>query len=64
MKEFSIESANRIASNRAHQGTPHNIGISKAKEILRHGKVHNKPLTSKQKKFMGFVAGGGEPTKV
>jgi hypothetical protein len=30
----------------------------KAKKILRHGKVHGKPLTKKQKGFFGARAGG------
>jgi hypothetical protein len=30
----------------------------KAKEILRDGTVHGKPLTDKQRKFMGAVASG------
>jgi hypothetical protein len=30
----------------------------KAKKILRHGKVRGKPLTAKQKRFMGARAGG------
>jgi len=34
---------------------------SKAKEILRHGSVHSKPLTDKQKRFFGAVAGGAKP---
>lgn len=31
---------------------------AKARKILRHGKVHGKPLTPKQKGFMGARAGG------
>jgi len=30
----------------------------KAKEILRDGTVHGKPLTAKAKRYMGWVAGG------
>lgn len=33
---------------------------SKAKEILRDGQAHGKPLTSKQKRYFGHVAGGGK----
>ena len=64
MKGFSLEEANKHAAGRKQQGTPHNIGVGKAKEILRHGEVHDKPITGKQKKFFGFIAGGGKPTKV
>jgi len=31
---------------------------AKAKKILRHGEVHGKPLTKKQKGFFGARAGG------
>lgn len=34
------------------------ITQTKAKEILKHGTVHGKPLTKKQKGFMGARAGG------
>ena len=30
----------------------------KAKKILKHGEVHGKPLTQKQRGFMGARAGG------
>lgn len=36
---------------------------AKAKEILKHGSVGGKRLTPRQKKFFGFMAGGGVPTK-
>lgn len=35
---------------------------TKAKEILKHGTVHGKPLTEAQKGFMGARA-GGQPVK-
>lgn len=31
----------------------------KAREILRHGSVHGHALTAKQKRYFGWVAGGG-----
>ena len=31
---------------------------AKAKKILRHGEVHGKPLTKKQKGFFGARVGG------
>ncbi len=34
------------------------LTAKKAKKILKHGKVHGKPLTKKQKGLMGAVAGG------
>lgn len=34
---------------------------SKAKEMLRDGTANGKKLTSKQKKYFGYVAGGGIP---
>jgi len=33
----------------------------KAKEILKDGTVHGKKLTPKQKRFMGWKAGGSKP---
>lgn len=33
----------------------------KAKEILKDGTVHGKALTDKQKRYMGWIAGGGKP---
>lgn len=30
----------------------------KAKEILKDGSVHGKPLTAKQKRFFGAIVGG------
>lgn len=35
----------------------------KAKEILRDGTVHGKKLTDKQRRFMGWVAGGAKAKK-
>lgn len=37
------------------------ITVAKAKMILRDGKVRGKDLTERQKKFFGFIAGGGDP---
>ncbi len=36
---------------------------AKAKKILRDGEVHGKPLTEKQKKFFGRIAGGAKTIK-
>lgn len=36
---------------------------AKAKKILRHGEVHGKPLTKKQKGFFGARAGGARRKK-
>ena len=38
------------------------ISVDKAKKILKDGKIHGKALTNKQKKFFGFIAGGGKPS--
>jgi len=43
-----------------HKHNP--VSKTKAKEILRHGKVHGKSLTDKQKGFFGARA-GGEPVR-
>jgi hypothetical protein len=43
---------------------PHNrLTQEKAKEILRHGGVSGEPLTGRQKKFFGAIAGGERPRK-
>lgn len=35
------------------------LSAEKAKEILRHGSVRGHPLTERQKRYMGWVAGAG-----
>lgn len=35
----------------------------KAKKILRHGTVKGHPITKKQGKLFGYVAGGGKLTR-
>lgn len=37
------------------------LSSNKAKEILKDGTVHGQPLTPKQQRFMGAVAGGNSP---
>lgn len=39
------------------------LSKEKAKEILKHGEVHGKKLTKKQKKFFGARAGGAPAKK-
>ena len=39
------------------------LSPAKAKKMLKEGKANNKPLTAKQKRFFGFLAGGGKPTR-
>ena len=34
------------------------VSEEKAKEIMRHGEVHGKPLSRRQKGFFGARAGG------
>lgn len=41
----------------------HALTSEKAKEILEDGEVGGHALTAKQRKFFGFVAGGGKPTR-
>lgn len=36
---------------------------TKAKTILREGKIGGKSITRKQKGFFGLIAGGGAPTR-
>lgn len=44
---------------------PHNATLSKEKAgiILEEGEVRGHPLTDKQKRFFGWVAGGSKPRK-
>lgn len=39
------------------------LSSAKAKKILEDGSVRGHKLTTRQKKFFGFIAGGGTPTK-
>jgi len=36
----------------------------KAKLMLREGRARGKKITPKQKRFFGFIAGGGKPTRL
>lgn len=36
---------------------------AKAKKILRDGKIRGKPLTARQKRFFGAIAGGQRPRR-
>lgn len=40
------------------------VGVRKAKQILKEGEIGGKKLTAKQKRFFGFLAGGGIPTRL
>jgi len=31
---------------------------------MRHGEIHGRPLTAKQRGMFGMIAGGGTPTRV
>lgn len=39
------------------------VTAKKAKKILADGEVKGHPLTEKQKRFFGLIAGGGTPTR-
>lgn len=39
------------------------VSPTKARKILRHGEISGRPLTAKQKRFFGLIAGGGTPRK-
>ena len=40
------------------------ITQEKAKEMLRHGTVHGKKISKKQKGLFGLIAGGKRPTQI
>ena len=44
-----------MAGKGSKKGT---VSQAKAKEIMKHGEVHGKPLTDAQKGFFGARAGG------
>lgn len=53
-----------MADHKKHKSShTKSLSPSKAGEILKHGSVHGKPLSPKQKRFMRFVEGGGTPTR-
>lgn len=39
------------------------LTVEGAKEILRDGTAHGRPLTERQKRYFGYIAGGGTPKK-
>ena len=39
------------------------VSREKARKILRDGKINGKPLTEKQRKYFGAIAGGEKPRK-
>jgi hypothetical protein len=41
----------------------HKLTKAKAKKILEDGSIRGHPLTAKQKRFFGLIAGGGKPKK-
>ena len=41
----------------------HRVSKEKAAEIMKHGEVHGKPLTGKQKGYFGARAGGAPVKK-
>ena len=48
-----------IAKKRSSRPRRVTLSPSKARKILRDGSVKGHPLTEKQKRFFGWVAGGG-----
>jgi hypothetical protein len=40
------------------------LSVDKAKKILEDGTIKGKALTERQKRYFGFIAGGGKPSKV
>lgn len=46
------------------RNSPARLSKAKAKTILEDKEVRGHPLTAKQKRFFGFIAGGGKPTRL
>jgi hypothetical protein len=40
------------------------LSVDKAKEILKDGTIKGKKITDRQKRYFGFIAGGGTPNKI
>lgn len=40
------------------------LSKAKAKKMLKEGVAHGRPLTKKQRKFFGLIAGGGKVRKL
>lgn len=40
------------------------VSPAKARKILEDGEIDGKPLTEKQRRFFGLIAGGGKPTRI
>jgi hypothetical protein len=40
------------------------VSPEKARKILEDGEIDGVPLTEKQRRFFGLIAGGGEPTRI
>jgi hypothetical protein len=58
------DTINELIENTPAYKTQYAMGgltSNKAKEILRDGTTNGKPLTLKQKKYFGYIAGGGTP---
>lgn len=45
------------------EGPKKKLTPEKARKILRDGEINGKPLTEKQRKFFGAIAGGESPRK-
>ena len=43
---------------------PAQVSVEKAKEVMRHGEVHGKPLTPAQRGMFGARAGGQKLTRL
>jgi hypothetical protein len=52
-------------TTRSARGSPGRPAVSaspeKAKQILREGEARGRPLSEKQKRFFGWMAGGAKP---
>lgn len=48
----------------AYENMAQKLTPRKARQILREGRARGRPLTKKQKRFFGLIAGGGRPTRL
>jgi hypothetical protein len=60
MDHSAKKRAKKAVAAKKGKGLPSShVKVAKAKEILRHGEVHGKPLTKKQRGMFGAAAGKG-----
>lgn len=58
-----LEKASKGKESSLSYGNGGSISAMKARKILKDGTIRGKKLTPRQRRFFGFIAGGGKPRK-